>query len=322
MKERTPNSYFHQTYYFQYHGTGNSLAKLLLTNFIFCLLSAGLYLPWAKYRSMKYFFDHLAFDNIPFVFTGTAKEIRIGMLKLLAPFALAIGCSVFVFLNFGWTYALISAYAFWVFLGPFISFNKFRYRFSRLSWGGVHFGYEGDFTSYYLKHLQWTLFTVLTLGIYYPWMQSFRRRYLVEGIRFGDVRFKFLGQGDELFSIYMHFALIAPLSLGLYSYPIEERIRGHWYERLIAVCDDCQFYVQSMSVPKKAYRHFSLIFFGMLFSLGLAYPWIKTAILKYNAQYLLIVGNVPMQDIEQLNPGILRENQKGFDHLKNLKIAV
>ncbi|WP_410482280.1 DUF898 family protein [Riemerella anatipestifer] len=56
---------------------------------------------------------------------------------------------------------------------PFAIHGSFRYRMSRTSYRGIRFGYRGNRKEFIKKFLKWTLFTIVTFGIYAAWFHYY-----------------------------------------------------------------------------------------------------------------------------------------------------
>jgi uncharacterized membrane protein YjgN (DUF898 family) len=73
---------------------------------------------------------------------------------------------------------------------------------SRTSWRGIRFSFRRSilaFTGLYLKGI---VFSILTLGIYYPTFENARREFLTAGTHFGNQAFGFDGDPKILGQLY------------------------------------------------------------------------------------------------------------------------
>jgi uncharacterized membrane protein YjgN (DUF898 family) len=67
---------------------------------------------------------------------------------------------------------------------PLAIHGSYRYRMSRISWRGIRFGYRGDRNELIQNFCKWIFFTIITIGIYGPWMAINLRKYLLGNVRF------------------------------------------------------------------------------------------------------------------------------------------
>ena len=140
----------------------------------------------------------------PFVFHGTGKEVFKGFIKAIAIF-IVLYLTVIISASFhspiialiGFSIYLIGILA----LIPVAIHGAFRYRLSRTSWRGIHFGYRGNLKEFFKLYIVETLLTIITLGIYSSWMHVKVSKYIRKNTRFGNIEFRFDGEGEELFII-------------------------------------------------------------------------------------------------------------------------
>ena len=74
----------HRTYSLAFHGKGVEYFKIQIVNTILSILTLSLYYPWAKEKSLKYLYNKSSFEETPFVFSGTGKEMFKGYVRALA----------------------------------------------------------------------------------------------------------------------------------------------------------------------------------------------------------------------------------------------
>ena len=75
----------------KFEGKGSELFGIFIDNFFLNLLTLGIYYPWAKAKKLRYYYSSTSIYFSNFQFTGTGKEMVIGLLKALA---------ILFFLNF------------------------------------------------------------------------------------------------------------------------------------------------------------------------------------------------------------------------------
>ncbi|HZG01773.1 MAG TPA: DUF898 family protein, partial [Chitinophagales bacterium] len=61
-----------------FHGRGGDLFGIYVVNWLFTVLTLGIYYPWAKAAVLRYLYQETEFDNSRFSFHGTGKEMFIG----------------------------------------------------------------------------------------------------------------------------------------------------------------------------------------------------------------------------------------------------
>ena len=82
-------------------------------------------------------------------------------------------------------------------------YRAFRYRLTRTTWHGIRFGLDGSVSSYVLLALGWSLLTILTFGLAFPWMRVALMRYRINNARYGSTKFGFDGSGRALIGVWL-----------------------------------------------------------------------------------------------------------------------
>lgn len=202
-----------------FNGNHAQLVGLRIVNNILTVITLGFYYPWAKTAYLKYLYGETEFMGSRFTFHGTGKEVFIGFLKaiglLIALYALFFA-GVF---SGSVAFMLLSSLVFFIaflLLVPLAIHGAHKYRLSRTSWKGIHFGYRGILKEFIKLFLIEALLTFITLSIYASWMEVKMMTYIREHTRMGNVSFKFTGKGSQLFLIKLKGLLFTVLTLGIY----------------------------------------------------------------------------------------------------------
>lgn len=114
-------------------------------------------------------------------------------------------------------WVIIPSYLFIFALIPIAIHGMMRYRLSRTSFRGIHFGYRGELKPFYKKTALDLLFTILTFGIYGSWLQVNARKYIMKSSRFGDVSAKFNANGEDLLGLRIIQTLLIIITFYIYT---------------------------------------------------------------------------------------------------------
>ena len=128
-------------------GNGAALFGILVVNILLMIVTLGFYYPWAKARKLRYLFAETEFDSNRFTFHGTGKEMFMGFLKAVLLFVVVYGCFIGGLLSRNPFLLFVSPILFIaaiLFITPMAIHGSMRYRMSRTSWRGIHFGYRGN----------------------------------------------------------------------------------------------------------------------------------------------------------------------------------
>ncbi len=219
-----------------------SFLRLLLINALLTVLTLGIYRFWAKTRVRRYLWSHIRFLDDPLEYTGTAGELFLGFLIVIAVlFPLGFAYTTIQTLvppGSGWLHIALEVLYYMVLFALLqIGFYRaWRYRMSRTRWRGIRLGLDGSSWEYLKLASGWTLLTFLTLGLAYPWMQVELWRYQMRHTHIGQETFSFHGIGRELLPdwLWVNVPIIVGIGLlgslpfvsGSGSFSIEETIAG------------------------------------------------------------------------------------------------
>lgn len=288
---------------FSFTGQGGDLFAVLIVNWLLTFITLGLYYPWAKARRLQYMYEHSELDSHPFHFHGTGKEMFKGFIKAVLLFVV-IYAVFFGLLMTQELAAMIIGYLFFFvsFIGliPLIIHGSYRYRMSRSSWRGIHFGYRGKLKELYAICIRDGLLTLITFGIYGAWFQMNLRNYVIGHIRFGNSQFEYKGDGLDFFLMNLKGYFLTLFTLGIY---------GFWWQR-----DIFNYYVNNLSwqFPEGRRIQFSSTatgggFFGLLvgnfflvvLTLGIGLAWAHVRMMRYIMANVEMVGDADLDSVVQ-----------------------
>lgn len=209
-----------------YRPSTGTLLKILISNALLTLVTIGIYRFWAKTRIRRYIWSRLSFLDEPFEYSGTAKELFLGFLIILAILVpLIVARSVFELMLLepvsGETlpFGLIVVEIVWVLLVLFLIqlalFRARRYRLTRTRWRGIVAGQSGSAFKYAFMALGLLLLTGLSLGLAYPFMNTALERYRIGNTWLGTERFSFDGEWRDLVRRWLLAWVLIPFTLGL-----------------------------------------------------------------------------------------------------------
>ena len=188
----------------EFTGRRGPLFKLLVKNAVFNLLTLWIYRFWAKTWVRRYFWNNIRIDRDPLEYTGLPSELFFGfliVLAILAPLGLAYEVVRTVLESASEAAQSAADIAYTLVLLVLIQvafYRMWRYRLTRTTWRGIRFGLDGSTWRFLGLSVGWTLLSVVTLGMAYPWMRVALMRYRIQHTRFGQTRFGFAGSGKAL----------------------------------------------------------------------------------------------------------------------------
>ena len=276
--ESTPTN--QDPYRLKFHGEGGALFGIVIINILLTFVTLGLYYPWARAKLLKYYYSQTEFAGSRFEFLGTGREMFIGFIKavaiLLVIYAVLIGgvmgkMPLLILVGYLMIFAII----------PFAIHGALRYRLSRTTWRGIHFGYHGDLrelAKLFFKNLGLTL---ITCGLYGMWMMVNLHKYTQNNIRLGNAQVKFEGDGMDLFVIYIKGYLLTILTLGIYSFWWITEMHKFYIVHTSIIQDGNEYpvntHINGLDFLKLSLMNV-LIF---IFTLGIGEPWVRVRTMRY-----------------------------------------
>ncbi len=212
-----------------YDGDAGDLAKLAVVNILLTLVTLGIYRFWAKTRVRRYLWGHVSFQGDRLEYTGTGKELFIGLLVVLLILSPLIVASLAIDIIYAADPAVIGIKALVqlvliLFLIHVAIYRARRYRLSRTQWRGIRIGQTGSAWKYAWIAFGWMFVSMLTVWITYPVYSTRLQAYRTENTWFGDRRLTFHGRSGELM-IKWFIALLLwlpTLSLSMIWYNVQE----------------------------------------------------------------------------------------------------
>jgi len=169
-----------------YSGDTAEVYGIWLLNALLTVLTLGIYSFWGKTRLRRYVTASFSLANDHFEYTGTARELLMGFLKVL-PFAiLYIVLSIYAGEEVTGVYALVIAL-----LIPFAIYLSMRYRLNRLTWRGIRGRLQGNAVTFALLFWGRYFLNFVTLGYLIPASDMRMFAEVTNNATFGSLRMRF-----------------------------------------------------------------------------------------------------------------------------------
>ena len=299
MEESTTTTVAPTTRQIHFLGKGGDLFGILIINMLLTGITLGFYYPWAKASKMQYLYENTELDGSRFQFHGTGQEMFMGYLKAIGLSVVLMGVfSVLYFIGqINLAVAIVNIVIFVV--TPIALHGSLRYRMSRTSWRGIHFGYRGELGELIKKFIGGSLLTVLTLGFYSAWFTVDLRKYMIGKIKFGNIALSYKGKGEDNFLINLKGFFLIIFTLGIYYF---------WF-----VKEKFNFYVNNIEMEQNGQKTnlrstaTGVDFLGLtivnflilIFTLGFGAAWVTVRTLDFVFSHIDIEGYLDTDKIEQ-----------------------
>nr|WP_288833839.1 YjgN family protein [uncultured Flavobacterium sp.] len=286
-------------YSLNYNGKGSDFFGIIMVNWLLTVITLGFYYPWAKAKQLQYIYNSTSLNEDSFAFHGTGKEMFKGFLKAILIFSILYGVLIFCVLQQMPGTGVLIFYIGLVAILPIAIHGSYRYRMSRSSWRGIRFGYRGDRKEFTLLFFKWIFFTIITLGVYGPWMAMNMRNYLLGNVRFGDVEFQYDGDGGEYFALNIKGYLLTIVTLGVYSFWWQKELFEYYVNNLSLKRGDAKIYLNSKATAGGFFQLIVTNILLLVFTLGLGYAWIATRTIKFILENIEAEGNINLDALTQ-----------------------
>ncbi|WP_317900132.1 YjgN family protein [Aurantibacillus circumpalustris] len=257
----------------KFNGDHSTLVGLRILNNVLKVITLGLYYPWARASVLQYMYGEAEYLETRFVFHGTGKEMFRGFIKALAIFLVLYGFLFFCIFTKQPMMAVVGGIVFYIgilLLVPLAIHGSQRYRLSRTSWRGIHFGYRGDLKEFVKLFIGHGLLSMLTLGIYGPWFRVKMKEYIYGNMRFGNIEFKFTGKGGDLFLIRLKGIFLSIITLGIYSFWFLKELVEFELKNIKIIQDGVEINMRSTLSAGKIFGMVFVNYLIVIFTLGLA----------------------------------------------------
>jgi uncharacterized membrane protein YjgN (DUF898 family) len=121
----------------KFTGDGGVYFGVWIVNLLLMVVTFGLYTPFARRRTLKYFYAHSVVAGSPLEFTGGLKRMFLGFL-LFAALYLAYSIAA----NTEQDVAAGLLMVFWLGLTPWLWASATRFRLGSTRWRGIHFHFQ------------------------------------------------------------------------------------------------------------------------------------------------------------------------------------
>jgi uncharacterized membrane protein YjgN (DUF898 family) len=170
---------------FKFTATGAEYFRIWIVNLLLTLVTLGLYSAWAKVRRQRYFYGNTSLEGSAFEYHGQPLQILKG--RLIAVAALVI-YSVTTKL---WPLAIFVLLPIMAFAVPWVILRSRKFQMQVTSWRNIRFRFHGSYRGALAANIGWAIVAVITLYIMLPHLLYKRVRFILSETSFGSQRFGF-----------------------------------------------------------------------------------------------------------------------------------
>ncbi|MEG3618201.1 YjgN family protein [Magnetovibrio sp. PR-2] len=312
--------------------------KIVLTNFALTIVTLGIYRFWGKTRLRQYLWGHVEIMGDRLEYTGTGKELFFGFLfvfiVILLPFFLFISFIDVVYADNEVVRVTVSSVQTIViiFLVGAAWYRARRYRLTRTHWRGIYGNQSGSAVHYGLIAIGCYFLVGLTAGLIWPVCSVWLRSYEMNHTWIGDQQPEFQPQVSALYGPFLKAWFLGALSIGglflllfgmMFILPLFASVlapigyvgiiltvvgwffwyRGKAYDHFVSSTRFINHDVTS-AITGGGFMRLSVgNFLILLFSLGLASPFVYRRYLNYVENRVGLSGDGDFSDLLQSEIG-------------------
>jgi len=183
---------------FVFQGRGGEYFGIWIVNLLLTIITLGIYSPWAKVRTNRYFYGKTLLNNSGFAYLADPLAILKGWLIAITAFIIYSVASNFMpVLQFVFIGLFLIAL-------PLLIVRSMAFRAHNSAWQNIRFSFKGRYWEAFKVFLLWgVVANILSLGLLFPYVQYRQTRFLLENSGYGKSDFEFKANTSEFYIIYL-----------------------------------------------------------------------------------------------------------------------
>jgi uncharacterized membrane protein YjgN (DUF898 family) len=208
---------------FVYDGRLGQLYWIFIKNILLFIVTFSIWRFWGKTRMRRYLWSHTSLNGDRFEYTGTGGELFVGFIIVMVVYVIAslgitgLGIAmgpdspILIYLQYG--------------LGIFILYLTFvaqyaaqRYRLTRTLWRGIRGGMTGSAWAWGFKGAFFSILSLLSLTLAWPWAQMRLLDDRINNSYFGDAKASIQTKSGALYVPYVIGTVVSFAAVGIIGY--------------------------------------------------------------------------------------------------------
>jgi uncharacterized membrane protein YjgN (DUF898 family) len=186
---------------FRFTGSSAEFFRIWIVNLCLTVVTLGLYAPWAKVRTRRYFAGNLAVGDTRFDYDADPMRILIGRLIVLAVFGLYAGAQA---LSPAASFAFGIAF---IFLFPLAAVRSTAFHHRHTLFRSIRFGFHAPYAEAFKVLVLGPMAATLSLGLALPWWYAKRQEFVARHSRYGTSHFGFEGRAGAYYGLFARASL-------------------------------------------------------------------------------------------------------------------
>ena len=181
----------------RFTGGGWEYFRIWIVNIALTLLTLGIYSAWAKVRARRYFYGNIWLGDDAFDYTANPIAILRGRILV------AVVAAALWFTNLFFIFYYYAALAVLAPLVPWVVVRARRFQLRNSRYRGIAFDFRGKYWDAAVWYPLMAVASFVTFGLAWPFRIFGRDRFLTTESRFGNKRFRFTGEANPYYGVYI-----------------------------------------------------------------------------------------------------------------------
>ncbi|PHS30541.1 MAG: hypothetical protein COA95_08535 [Methylophaga sp.] len=143
----------------EFNGNGTEYFKIWIVNILLTIVTLGIYYPWAKVRSRRYFYGNTELGNANFEYHATGKQLFLSFIIAMLLFAAYV-----ILASINPIFSVVLAVALML-AAPWIIWRSIKFNLRMISYRNVRFGFKGNVGGAYAIFLGYPIGMLIALAI-------------------------------------------------------------------------------------------------------------------------------------------------------------
>ena len=193
---------------FVFTGTASEYFGIWIVNILLIIVTIGFYAPWAKVRRLRYFYGNSWLEHENFDFTGIPTKILLGRIIAGVVYISALGVTS-INPDYAWAFPVLI-----LLVLPWLLRATYRFNARNSKYRNSRFYFAGTNPAAYKTYLWWTILTVLSLGLLFPYAFYKHKQYQFEHLHVGQLPFALHATAGVYYAAIL-IPIILAIALGL-----------------------------------------------------------------------------------------------------------
>ena len=193
-----------RTMQFQFNGKAGEYFKIWIVNIALSIITLGIYSPWAKVRTKRYFYGNTMLDGSSFDYLADPLAILKGRMLVFAFILMyAVMTEYMPMLVFVFFILYLIAL-------PWMVIKSMQFNTRNSAYRNIRFNFDGKLGEAAFVFIGLSIFSMITLGLATPYAVKRFKQFTVEHSYFGTSKFGFHAGAGSFYWIYFKI-LVIPL---------------------------------------------------------------------------------------------------------------